>query len=151
MRVLYPFSEYSSKLPSYLAALHNLIYTYNEKLAEVTSRKVANTFLGIASDKLMLDLHVTHSEHAVDTIREHIQEWGLKLETTEAGRHTSCEIECPFAPLVHPLIARKNPFCPVSLLLLGAKRLSDRDASIASMTLEENGCRFTIGPTAALQ
>lgn len=148
--VLCPFTNYPSQLPSYISALHNLVYTYHEKLVEVTSPKAATMFLGVVADKLVRDLKVTNAEHALDTIRESIGEWGLKLEATKVGRQTICKIECPFAPLVHPLITERNPFCPMSLLVLGAKRLGERDASLASMILVEDGSRFTISPSAAL-
>jgi hypothetical protein len=71
---------------------------------------------------------------------------GMKLEMVEVGQSTDCKIECPFASKVHPLIVSKNPICPITILVLGAVRMTQGGVLATRITLTEKGTDAIISP-----
>jgi hypothetical protein len=139
--------ELSPELSLYLAALHDIISAYHQRLSEVTSPQVANQFLGNISDIAMRHLGFDKDkDSAEENARKMMATLGMKLETVKTGQNIDCKIECPFAEKVHPLLVSKNPICPITILVLGAVRLTDRGALATQITLNEKGTDAIIGP-----
>lgn len=139
--------EPSPELLLYLAALHDIISAYHQRLAEVTSPQVANQFLGNISDIAMSHLGLDKDKDSeIESARKMMAKLGMKLEMVKVGENTACKIECPFASKVHPLIVSKNPICPITILVLGAVRMTQGGVLITRMTLTDKGTDATIHP-----
>lgn len=136
---------------AYTAALHDIIAAYHQRLAEVTSPKVAAHLFANVSDKAMAvamqRLGITEEgEHTEQKLKEFMSRLGLTFGITKVGDTWNCRFDCPFAEMIHPLITAKNPMCPVSAFILGLARKHDRTAIMSSIELTETGAECKISP-----
>jgi hypothetical protein len=138
----------SDELTLYLAAMHDVIAAYHQHLSEVTSPRVANQFLANVSDMSMK--YVEGRDSAMDAVKKRLMELGVNLTMRQMSEdirsEIQCEIECPFASKVHPLIVSKAPICPIAIAVLGAVRTKQSGALATKLELNEKGTRAVIHP-----
>jgi hypothetical protein len=128
-----------------MAALHDIIAAYHNRLAEVTSPQVATAFLANMSDLAMKHLGFDKGDKTpLENTKSLLESLGMKLEIVKVGEELDFDLQCPFAKQVHPLIASKSPICPVTILILGAVRVKDRNSIPSSIRLNETGTHSVI-------
>jgi hypothetical protein len=135
-------SDLSSEHILYLAALHDVVAAYHQRLSEVTSPRVANQFLANVADMSMK--YVQSQDSVMNAVEERIRALGANLNVRETGEGIECDIECPFASKVHPRIMSKAPICPFAVAVLGAVRTKQSGALATKLELNEKGTRAII-------
>jgi len=128
-----------------MAALHDIIAAYHERLSQVTSPQVANQFLATMSDLAMHHLGFDKQDDPMENAKKLMAMFGMKLTTVTVNDQAEFKIECPFAERVHPLIVSKNPVCPITILVLGAMRVTRRGFVPRKMMLNEKGSNSVFG------
>lgn len=134
----------------YVVLLHDLISAYHEKLSEVLSPTVAETFRGGAVDRIVSKLGLTKDKDgdsgnaAEKNVVETLRRWGTGIQIVEVGDQLICDISCPVARDVHPLLSSSHPQCPLATLVVGLVRSQMPHARIESSLLTENGVKFRI-------
>jgi hypothetical protein len=134
--------DLSSELALYVAALHDVVAAYHQRLSEVTSPRVASQFLANVADMSMK--YVEGEGVAMDAVKKRLTELGANLRMRTVNEGIECEIECPFASKVHPQIMSKIPVCPITVAVLGAVRTKQNGALPSKLELNEKGTHMTI-------
>jgi len=136
----------TEKFPrGYVAALHDLITAYHDKLSEVLPPAEVERFRAATADRIMKNLTLKDDTrgHAMGQVSQLLAEWSLTLHTENNLGRLQCKIDCPYAHIVHPLYATPT-FCPISTLVLGAARSTEPEAKLASRQLTDEGTEFII-------
>ena len=138
-------TEIAPELEDYLAALHEIVAAYHQRLTEVTSSKVANQLLANISD--MVTKRLSSGEEpgmGMRVVKDLMGKLGLELETVNVGDYVICKVSCPFASKIHPHLTTPNPVCPISILVLGAMRQTNKTQQITKTTFTETGSEFEV-------
>jgi hypothetical protein len=144
-------SDLSPPLQTYLAALHDIISAYHQRLTEITSPQVANQFLGNMSDLAMKHLGFDIGKSTpIESAQILMGNLGMKLDIVKVGDKFDCKLECPFAKQVHPHLASEHSICPVTILVLGALRVNERHLIPTKISLTETGTRTVIEKNAQM-
>ena len=108
------------------------------------SPKVAETFRDAVSDSIINKLGLTVQQ--AGNLQGILLKWGIKSETQSVEGKVSCQLECPYANEIHPLLRAEHPVCPMSFMALGVIRSGgDREFRILENSLKNNGANLSIG------
>ena len=132
----------SLKFHAYHVLTDMLLTAFLDRLAEVSSRKVADLFMLTTATRVVQKL-VSDSPDPVAKMREIISSYGCDVEMTQNGELTDWSLTCPFADSTHPNTP-KETMCPIALLFLGAVRLKEGESEITMQNLTTDGAKFTI-------
>lgn len=129
----------------YVAYLHDLVSAYHEKLSEILSPNVAETFRGAAVDRIVKQLGLPQELIRSDyhqVIKSVAKDLGQQIEVTQIGNELVCEMICRYAHDVHPVLVSEKPQCPLASLVVGMARVKNPNARMVSNGLTGDGVKF---------
>ena len=132
----------SPKFHAYHVLTDALLTAFHDRLADVTSKRVADLLLLTTAASVARKL-VGDSPDPVMKMREIISSYGCDIGERRDGDLTHWTFTCPFAESVHPK-TQKDTMCPIALLFLGSVRLKEGGSRITMENLTGDGARFTI-------
>jgi hypothetical protein len=135
-------SESEPTFQAYHILADTLISAFYDRLAGVTSKRVADQFMVTTAAKVVQKL-VGDSPDPVTQMREILSSYHCQIDTTQIGDSTQWTVSCPFAQSVHPKTPSET-ICPLALLVLGAVRLKEQQSALVTNSLSGDGASFTI-------
>jgi len=77
-------------------------------------------------------------------VRHLLQSWGVESQFARVGQDIVCDLKCPYAHEIHPLLTAEHPVCPLAFMVLGVARITDKNLRLREDGLTEDGAKFTI-------
>jgi len=130
-------------LLAYHMLTHTLITIFHRRLMDVTTKRFADEFMMDTAAQVVKTL-LGDSSNPIDEIRNIIEKYGYHIHEVHEDDHYSWSIKCPFAQRVHPKLSSTDAICPMSLLILGAVRLQQRNSTMLERSLDSDGSQFMI-------
>jgi len=135
-------SEGESSFTAYHVLMDTLVTGFRDRLAGVTSKRVADQFMITTATRVAEKL-VGNSPDPVAAMRGVLLSNNCQISQTRTGDTTDWTVTCPYAHAVHPKTP-SDTICPLALLFLGAIRLRESQSELVISNLTADGSRFTI-------
>jgi len=128
----------------YLAFLHDELSENQSRLRQILGESQSKAIFSWNSDGLIRTIPPGRdSSNSLDGIVQKLRGWGMKVTYRQKGRAVEFEIDCPYADQIHPLLASKEPRCPLGEYILGAVRLEDPKSQLLHNSLTAAGVKLT--------
>lgn len=128
----------------YLAFLHDELAENQARLRETLGDSAANAMFDWCADKLVRTTERGRHSHTIDSVVQRLSGWGMQVKMKEVQGTAELEVQCPYAPRIHPRLSSSSPKCPLGEYLLGTVRLEDEKSQLVSNHLTSVGVKFTI-------
>ena len=128
----------------YLAFLHDELSENQARLKQILGESQSKAIFSWNADSLIRTIPAGKNSSSIDALVQKLKDWGMSVTYREKGRAIEFEIGCPFADNIHPLLASKEPRCPLGEYILGAIRLEEPRSQLAHNSLSKEGVTLTI-------